>query len=298
MKISIDSRAKLACLYAGGVWGLFWIPLRVLEEAGLHSLWITVVYFLVPTVCLIPIAIWRWQYFRKGGLQLQITGMISGGALLLYSTSIVYTEVVRAMLLFYLTTVWGTVLARIFFGEVITVIRVFAITMAITGMLTIFGLGVQFPLPQNIGDWMGLGSGILWAIAMVRIHNSHKLSAVEMTLGFFFWSLIFSLTAALILANSNYPKIADVLPAMPLLLIFMVLLILPGTYASLWGPKFLSPGVVGLLFMTEIVVGAISVALLASEPFGTREVIGVILISSASIIEPIKSHIQREKKMF
>ena len=76
---------------------------------------------------------------------------------------------------------------------------------------------------------------------------------------------------------------------MPLLLVFMALLVLPGTYASLWGPKYLSPGVVGLLFMTEIVVGAISVALLAGEPFGIREVTGVILIAGASMLEPLLS---------
>ena len=105
MTASIEFKAKLACLYAGAVWGLFWIPLRALEEAGLHGLWITVVYFLVPTICLVPVALWRWRHVRKGGLQLQLTAMISGGALLLYSTSIIYTDVVRAMLLFYLTPV-------------------------------------------------------------------------------------------------------------------------------------------------------------------------------------------------
>ncbi|KRO87693.1 MAG: hypothetical protein ABR99_10810 [Rhodobacter sp. BACL10 MAG-121220-bin24] len=67
----------------------------------------------------------------------------------------------------------------------------------------------------------------------------------------------------------------------------MALLVLPGTYASLWGPKYLSPGVVGLLFMTEIVVGAISVALLAGEPFGIRELTGILLIAGASMLEPI-----------
>ena len=41
--------------------------------------------------------------------------------------------------------------------------------------------------------------------------------------------------------------------------------------------------------MTEIVVGSISVALLAGEAFGSREVIGIILISSASMLEPITS---------
>ena len=45
LNASLEVKAKLACLYAGAVWGLFWIPLRALEEAGIHGLWITVVYF-------------------------------------------------------------------------------------------------------------------------------------------------------------------------------------------------------------------------------------------------------------
>ena len=289
MTASIEFKAKLACLYAGAVWGLFWIPLRALEEAGLHGLWITVVYFLVPTICLVPVAQWRWRHVRKGGLQLQLTAMISGGALLLYSTSIIYTDVVRAMLLFYLTPVWATILARLVLGDAITPTRIAAMMLAIVGMLTIFGLGARFPIPQNAGDWLGLGSGFLWAIAMVRIRMVESHSAIELTVGFFQWSLIFSAGAAFLLAPGHLPSVGQILPALPLLLVFMVLLVLPGTYASLWGPKFLSPGVVGLLFMTEIVVGAISVALLAGEPFGIREVTGVILIAGASMLEPLLS---------
>ena len=296
MKISIENQAKLACLYAGAVWGLFWIPLRALENAGLHGLWVAVVYFLVPTLCLVPIGIWRWKHFRAGGIQLQITAMLSGLALLLYTMSIVYTDVVRAILLFYLTPIWGTILARIFLEDAITPQRIFAMAVAVVGALTIFGLGLQFPVPQNVGDWMGVGAGFLWAIASLRINIYKDYSAIEMTLGFFFWSLIFSIIAALIFSPSYVPSVSQTLPALPLLLIFIFLLILPGTYASLWGPKFLSPGVVGLLFMTEIVVGSISVALLSAEPFGVREVIGILLITCASLIEPISSLIRRELK--
>ena len=284
---SVELKAKLACLYAGAVWGLFWIHLRALEDAGINGLWITVVYFLIPTICLIPIVLSRWQHVKQGGISLQLTTMLSGGALLLYSTSIVYTDVVRAMLLFYLTPIWATILARIFLGDLITPSRIIAMLMAILGMLTIFGLGARFPIPQNIGDWLGIGSGFLWAVAMVRIRMSESHSAIELTAGFFQWSLIFSAGAAFLLAPSQIPKLEQVLPALPLLLIFMALLVLPGTYASLWGPKYLSPGVVGLLFMTEIIVGAISVALLAGEPFGIRELMGVLLIAGASMLEPL-----------
>ena len=284
---SLEFKAKLACLYAGAVWGLFWIPLRALEEAGINGLWITVVYFLIPTICLIPVVILRWQHVKEGGVSLQLTTMLSGGALLLYSTSIVYTDVVRAILLFYLTPIWATILARIFLGDLITPSRVIAMVLAILGMLTIFGLGARFPIPQNIGDWLGIGSGFLWAVAMVRIRKSESHSAIELTAGFFQWSLIFSSGAAFLLAPSQMPDIEQILPALPLLLIFMALLVLPGTYASLLGPKYLSPGIVGLLFMTEIIVGAISVALLAGEPFGIRELIGVLLIAGASMLEPL-----------
>lgn len=175
----------LACLYAGAVWGLFWIPLRALEDAGLHGLWITVVYFLVPTIGLLPVTLWRWRHVRAGGIQLQLTALISGGALLLYSTSIVYTDVVRAILLFYLTPVWATILARIYLGDRIKMIRIIAMVLAIFGMLTIFGLGAQFPMPRNIGDWLGLAAGFVWAIAMVRIRQAEDHSAIELTVGFF-----------------------------------------------------------------------------------------------------------------
>ena len=268
MNLSIESKAKYACLYAGAVWGLFWIPLRELEDAGFHGLWITVVYFLIPALCLVPVTIWRWKYVKRGGFQLQLTAIISGGALLLYSTSIVYTDVVRAILLFYLTPVWGTILGRIFLGDKISTPRIIAMILAIIGMLTIFGLGAKFPIPQNLGDWLGLCSGFMWAIAMVLIQKNKNHSTIELTVGFFQWSLILSLFAAVLLSPESLPSFHKIVPVIPLMLTFMVLLILPGTYASLWGPKYLSPGVVGLLFMTEIVVGAISVAILAGEPFG------------------------------
>lgn len=289
IKTSLESKAAIACLYAGAVWGLFWIPLRALEDAGLSPLWITVVYYLVPAIGLLPVTVWRWRHVMEGGVQLQLTAMVSGAALLLYSTSIVYTDVVRAILLFYLTPVWATILARMFLGDAITVTRIIAMGVAIIGMLTIFGLGAQFPLPENVGDWLGLAAGFVWAVAMVRIRQGESLSAIELTVGFFQWGLIFALMAALLLSPGDMPSPEQTLSALPFLLIFMVLLVLPGTYASLWGPKFLSPGVVGLLFMTEIVVGAISVALLAGEPFGLREGIGIVLIAGASLLEPVVS---------
>ncbi|MEP4980564.1 MAG: EamA/RhaT family transporter, partial [Ascidiaceihabitans sp.] len=119
-----------------------------------------------------------------------------------------------------------------------------------------------------------------------RIYATH--SAMDLTVGFFLWGLILSGGAALVLTPASVPTWTQTLPAVPMLLLFVVMLVIPGTIASLWGPKFLNPGVVGLLFMTELVVGAVSAAIWAGEPFGLREFVGVVLISGASLLEPIK----------
>ena len=47
----------------------------------------------------------------------------------------------------------------------------------------------------------------------------------------------------------------------------------------------MNPGVVGILFMTEISVASITAAIWAGEPFGLRELSGVILISLAGLSE-------------
>ena len=67
----------------------------------------------------------------------------------------------------------------------------------------------------------------------------------------------------------------------------ILLVVMTGVYASMWGTPKLNPGLVGLLFMTEISVGAITAALWSGDPFGWREVIGIILISAAGMMESL-----------
>ncbi|MCY4462138.1 MAG: DMT family transporter [Albidovulum sp.] len=287
MAFSLDARAKLACLYAGAVWGLFWIPLRGLEGAGLHDLWVMVVYFTVPSLILLPVAVLRRARIRRAGLPLLLTAAASGMALTLYSASIVFTDVIRALMLFYLMPIWSAILARVLLGEPILPIRILAMSLAALGMLVLFGLGVGWPVPRNIGDWMGLAGGFFWALTIVRVRMHEDHPALDLTCGFFLWGLVLSGATALALAPGHVPTLDQTGPALPGLILFVVLLVIPGTYASLWGPKYVNAAVASLLFMTEIVVGAISAALLAGEPFGLREAIGVTLIACASLLEPL-----------
>ena len=295
-KYSIQIIAKFACLYAGAIWGIFWIPLRAINEVGISGLWSSAIWFVVPTIILLPISFHRWRSIKSGGFRLQITAILSGLTLFLYTLAFLYTDVVRAMLLFYLTPIWSTLMAAFVLGESITLPRVIAIFLAALGMLIIFGLGLNIPIPNNIGDWLGLCSGITWAVTVVRIRKYESESATDMTIGFFFWCAVMALTICLVLAPNNAPSFGQMQPTLVWLFPFMAIIVIPGAFASLWGPKFVSPGLASLLMMTEIIFGSITAALFANEPFGLREITGVMLIASASLVEPLHELIRRDTR--
>ncbi len=83
------------------------------------------------------------------------------------------------------------------------------------------------------------------------------------------------------------PSPEALLAVLPWLLPVLLILVIPSTFLALWGTALLSPGLVGVLFMTEVSTGTASAALLTDEPFGPREILGVVLISSAGLLEAI-----------
>ena len=154
--------AKLACLFGGAVWGIFWIPLRRLETDGIPGLWGTALFFGVPALLLLPVAVLRHRRTTVGGVNLQLTAVAGALSLGLYAVGLVFTDVIRAMALFYMTPLWSALLGRIVLKQRITVVRAVTMALALAGMLTMFGLGESWPLPRNTGDWMGLAAGLSW----------------------------------------------------------------------------------------------------------------------------------------
>ena len=291
-----ETQAKLACAFAGVVWGIFWIPLRAMDQAGITGAWATATMYLCPFLLLLPVIAWRWRRMLRGGAGLQVTGMVTAASLVLYADALIYTEVIRAMLLYYLTPVWSTLLARIYLKEPITLSRWIAIALGFSGIMVIFGADTGVPWPRNTGDWMGLASGMFWAVAAVRMRSDKKNHAIEFTTVQFGWGTLLAIGIALLpLAGAGpAPELERVAGVLPWLLM-VLLVVVPGTFAAMWGTPQLSPGIVALLFMTEISVGTVTAALWAGEPFGAREIIGILLISGAGLVESLKAPLARRR---
>ncbi len=271
------------------LWGLFWLPVRAIEQAGVSVMWTVPVIFASVTLLFLPVALWRWRNFVKGGPSLVSTCALASFAFVLYAISFNLTEVVRALLLFYLTPLWSTLLGVFFLWERLTVNRLLALVLAFVGLAIVLGAGVEFPWPRGLGDWFALAGGLCWSFACVRLFQGGTAFVFEKTFMFVLCGLGASVAMALLPLGIDdaIPQRSQIIEGWPWLVAVSVLM-LPATFLTIWPPTVLSPGRAGILFSFEIVVGVASAALLTSEPFGARELIGTILIVGAGIVEVLR----------
>jgi drug/metabolite transporter (DMT)-like permease len=285
----IETAAKLACAYSGLVWGLFWLPLRALDSAGISGAWAILGFYIIPAVLLVPVMLIRWRKSLAGWWN-NLLGLSSALGLALYSLAILNTEVVTALLLFYLTPIWSTLIARIWLGEPITPMRWLALALGLAGMMVILKADHGVPWPDQPGDWMALASGIGWAItANLYRADGGRIAAIDLLNQNFLWSAIVALLVVVIMHpdGANAPSLATYAAELWWLVPTVIAVVMTGVYATMWGAPKLNPGIVGLLFMTEISVGAVTAAIWAGEPFGIREIIGIVLITGAGVAEGI-----------
>jgi len=287
LPMSPKALASASVALSGILWGLFWIPMRLLGEAGLPPGWATVLIYAVAALALGPFALRRRAELAAGGMAAGVTGVMTGGGFALYAMALLLTDVARTILLFYLTPVWGALLGRLILGERITALRMAALVSGILGLLVVFRADEQIPLPQNAGDLFALAAGVIWAYGSLRLYvTGSALSAPSSVFLFFAAGLGFCLAVALPLEG-----IAPVLDgsrlagAAPLVALTVGLAVLPATFLTLWGAARLSAARVGILLMGEIAVGVTSAAILTDEPFGAREIVGTVLILTAGLLE-------------
>lgn len=282
---------SLAIVASGALWGLFWVPLRHFDEHGVNAGWASLMFFVVTLAAVLPFVARALPRFSRRDL---IAGLLTGSAFTLYTVSLVHTEVVRALLLFYLTPVWSTLLGFVFMGHAVTRQRAVALVLGIVGLLVVLDYRAGIPWPRNAGDWMALASGFVWACGTIGLYARGAARIPDTVFAFAVGGLLSSLGLLMLpqLGLGSAPA-GEALGAMlPLVLVFAFFVFVPTNVLILWGSQRLNPGRVGVLLMSECVVGTGSAALFSGEPFGPREAIGSVLIIGAGAVEVIRRSVR------
>ena len=144
-------KISIALAISAGAWGIYWLPQRILEDGGLPGGWGTISQMIIGTLILLPIAIWRLSKSKGTGLELPAMGILIGGGFILYALSFLLTDVVRALIMFYMTPVWTTIFEIIFLKKKHGWQRILSLSLALGGLWVVFGQGGKIPLPVNAG---------------------------------------------------------------------------------------------------------------------------------------------------
>jgi len=277
---------------SAGAWGLYWLPQRLLLELGMTGGWGTVGQYLISLIVLVPVAIWRLHKGQEIGFQHWLCGLLLGSGAIFYANSFLVTEVIRALVFFYLAPLWASLIEVVFLKRHLKWSRVVTVTLALAGVWVAVGMDVGVPLPIYLGDWFGLIAGVLITAGAAR-------TEIEQPEGIFpllFMVIVFGLFATiaqyplLVDALGALPSIQNVMSSLPLLLGISLFFVLPTTAIIFWSPSKIGTGVFGILILSELVIGVISAALLTDETFGWPQIVGTALILAAGALEVITSN--------
>ena len=278
---------SFALLIAAGMWGLFWIPQRALEAGGLTGGWATISQMVIPFAMLLPISLWRLYKGQSFGLEYPLIGLLFGGGIACYANSFLLTDVVRALILFYITPVWTTIFEIVFLRQIPRFYRYITLVLALSGVWIVFGQEGVIPLPQNSGDWIALLGGILIAASAVRMEIKKPEGIYPILFSFFFYGGLFTLIQSYFLSDylGDAPSIESWVAMMPWLILIAILFHIPTNIVILGAPSRIGAGIFSIIILFEIVVGTFSAAVLTDELIGWREILGSSLIIFAGLTE-------------
>lgn len=276
--------ASAAVFFSASLWGLYWIPLRYLEDQGIDGAWAVALLNVPAAVILAMFVLWRPGRYRGHWREAVAIGLLTGFGLALYASGLIYSSVVRATLLFYLTPVWATLIGMVWLGERATWQRWAAIGGGLAGLLLLVSGGGSVPL--NVGDLFALLSGIFWAFGAAMIKRFDSVPLTGMTMFQFAFTALGAVLLGYMAGIVTVPVTDRIVDVMPTATLISILIILPAVWVLFWAQKFLFPGRVGLLMMSEVLTAVITASLfLPEERMSALEWAGAALIVGACLVE-------------
>ena len=288
-----DKAGAYAVAAGSAIWGLFWIPLRYLEQAGISGLWSVALVLAAALIPALALTIWKDELKELTTLNGWLVGFALSLATVLYFTAVLYTDVIRAIFLFYLLPLWTTLSARILYGELIRRAQLLVISAALLGVWLLLGGGYSFPIPKNPGDWCAIAAGFCWGFSLSLLRSKEDTPAFSSTTATIFSGLALSSVSALILqfwgsaeaTPVSFPEPVDLMRTVPLAVVFGAAVLFPSMLGQIWGARRIPAPTAALLTMTEILVATASAGWLIGTELEPISLLGGAIIILAVCID-------------
>ncbi|MFV1982523.1 MAG: DMT family transporter [Thiohalomonadales bacterium] len=269
----------LSLLLAATLWGIFWYPLRLLEDNGLSGLWATLFIYLGTLPILIILFYQHRQQFFKNFRLLTLIALASGWTNTAFILAIIDGPIVRVMILFYISPLWATLFGVLILKEKLTFMSVLMLIIALTGaIIMLWQEDVSFPLPSSSNDWLALSSGFAFALTNVLARKA-EFASVQLKVVFSWVGVIIISGIMLLFENSSLNTVSAqvILSAILIGTIFIVIM----TTAVMYGVSHMPVQRSAIILLFELIVAVVSASLLTNEIVLIREWVGGLFILSA-----------------
>jgi len=159
--------AIASLVYAATLWGLVWYPYRLLDQAGVSGIASGFFSYATPLLLLGWLHVRALRAARGHWLWLSALGLAAGWTNLAYVLAVLEGEVVRVLLLFYLSPLWTVLFARVLLREKLSRAGWAVMALAAGGALVMLWQPGEWPLPGHRAEWLGLSAGVMFAASNV-----------------------------------------------------------------------------------------------------------------------------------
>jgi drug/metabolite transporter (DMT)-like permease len=270
-------------VYAASLWGLMWYPYRLLNEAGVGGIASSLCTYAVRLRALGGLHGREVLRGRSRWMWLAALGLAAGWTNLAYVLAMLQGEVVRVLLLFFLSPLWTVVFARFLLHEKLNRAGWAVMVLAGSGaMVMLWQPNGDLPLPTNRAEWLALSAGMMFALS--NVISRHLGGVTEGAKSVSIWVGVAVLT---VIGLWRYPGELDFIEAAEwhvwLLLLAVGLLIGSMTYAVQYGLARVPANQAIVIFLFELVVAAVAAYYLSMERMGLQEWAGAVMIVTASL---------------
>lgn len=279
-----NSFAVFGLLFGALCWGIVWYPYRIMSDAGVSGI---VSSFYTYSIAVVLAAIYfskHWRGAFKLPLSIIMLSLVAGWTNLSYVLAIIDGEVMRVMLLFYLSPLWTLILAHFWLKEETHLAGVIAIVTSLLGAyIMLYDPVVSgFPVPRNTAEWLGLSSGFGFALTNVMTRKSVHLSLRAKSFAIWIGVIVVCLIAMPLMQVSLLSP-AMLTTANWLVMGLIAVLLIAATLFVQYGVTLIKATRASVLFLFELVVAAIAAYYLTDETMHINEWIGGALIVVASV---------------
>ena len=279
-----NSFAVFGLLFGALCWGIVWYPYRLMAEAGVSGIISSFYTYVIATVIVGLYFAGHWRGIFKLPLSIIWLAIIAGWTNLSYVLAVIDGEVMRVMLLFYLSPLWTLILAHFLLDEKTHVAGVIAIVASLLGAYIMLNDSASggFPMPKNNAEWLALSSGFGFSLTNVITRKSIHLSLLAKSFSIWIGVIAFSLLA---IPFMQLPFTAPSAFSLTnwLVMGLIALLLVAATFFVQYGVTKIEATRASVLFLFELVVAAIASYYLVNERMDIHEWVGGSLIVLASI---------------